>query len=501
MRRNTALLAIGLFLAAGLAGCLGGDAGPAEHAADAPAPGTLDLLAARPMPQEYDGSEPNIAILGDGTIFVTANAGASLKPTPVEGNAWLWRSSDGGATWDVLRSPEVAPGLDRGDYRPWGSGDADVVTSPDGWVYYTDFWVLQVGVPQVGTTGLVRNIAVEGSGDGGDSWPTRSPVSAVDVEPGRFGTQQDNVNGMALDRQWLAAGDDGRVGLFFSDQQPDRHLDVAWSIDHGQTWSLPSVVVPSAEGEHYRIGHPWRTPDGGFVLPYGVTYVEESKFTDPAEVRVAVSTDEGATWDQVRVADVPHGFGSGFGVAGAVDDTGNVAVAWIGRRNITDDGDDANATWSVFFAESQDRAASWSEPVAIRSQGLNFLPWVAATGDGRVAVGWYGGDATGDPMAAGDEAEWFAYVAERPAPSAGWVVGKVDPRAVKVGPMCPYGGSCASDRELLDYLSLEYAPDDRLHIVFARSPDVTGEDFGARVFHAAAAVPPSGADLNRVGAR
>ncbi len=449
---RTALMAM-VMLAAGLAGCIGDESAdrPAEPPAPAePSPPGIAFTEAQPIPHDGRGAEPNIAIMDEGTIFVAANGASSVQPNVAQGASWLWRSMDGGRSWDTLRGPANPGGASPA--TPWGTGDADVVTSPDGWVYYTDWWV--PNKPLI--SGPHGNFLVEGSPDGGETWTRNNPFAAPD----------EDLND--LDRQWLVAGEPGEVGLFYSDKQPERHLDVVWSADHGLTWSLPVVVVPAEEGKHYRIGHPQRTPGGVFLLPYGLTHLEEDKAKDPAEVMIAISEDSGTTWEQVDVADVPGGFDNGLAVQGAVDDAGNVYVVWAARTN---------ETMTVFFSESADGARTWSDPVTIRARGLNFMPWAAATGDGQVALAWYGGNATGEATEAVDDAEWFAYVAERANRSAPWVVQKVDTRPVKLGPMCPSTPCQGDTRDLLDYLSLDYAPDGRLHVVFARSQSVTEDPF------------------------
>lgn len=65
-----------------------------------------------------------------------------------------------------------------------------------------------------------------------------------------------------------------------------------------------------------------------------------------------------------------------------------------------------------------------------------------------------------------------------------WSVAAVDPEPVKQGSLCPRGASCQGDRELLDYVSMIYAPDGRMHYAYARSVDGV-----ARTLVAAASAP------------
>lgn len=424
------------------------DAPAAQANATAAPPAPLErvpfgLPVDLPLAGGIGGGEPNIAALPDGTLFVTAPTGLQMQPNAVNGAAYLWRSRDGGATWETLREPRGSPV----GFGAFCSCDADVVTSPDGWVYYSDWWN--------------GGYLVEASDDGGDTW---SPMP--------FTTREAAVL-INVDRQWLVAGDDGLVGLFyahFSAVDVPVPLPVAdlatgihavFSRDHGATWGEPVVVLDPEAGHAFQIAHPRIMPDGTMVMPYGYVDIGDGGFwRDESMVKLAVSTD-GASWEHVDVAEVPEGFDNLWAVQADVDASGAIHVAWSARVD-----DDIMATW---VATSRDAGATWTEPLALRAEGLNFLPWVAAFGGGTVAVGWYGGNATGDPTEADDE--WFAYVAESHDGGNTFVVHRVSDEPVKVGSLCPKGASCDGDRELLDYVSMVYDATGALHYAYARSDD------------------------------
>ncbi|MEA3200517.1 MAG: hypothetical protein QOE90_1945 [Thermoplasmata archaeon] len=438
----------------------------------------LAFAAPKPMDQPTNGAEPNLAIGKDGTTWIAAVAGSQERPNAMQGAAWLWRSKDHGATWETLRSPQrdTPLGTVQGTRRPFGSSDADVVTAGDGWVYYTDWWNWgsPVTTPLAQANSRYGSYLVEASGDGGATWSS-APVTTLD-----------SVGG--IDRQWLVAGPDGTVGIFYAYfhgvQNTVRNagdingrgdalmsIESVWSTDHGATWSAPVTVVPTASNGDYQIAHPRYVGNGTYVMPYG--FVDWTSGTDdwhnPSQVRLAVSRDNGTSWHSEKVADAPEGFDNLWAVQGAVDDHGRVLVAWAARTN---------QTMTLFASESADLGRTWSAPAALRSEGLNFLPWVAARGDGEFAVGWYGGDGTGDPGKAPQDAKWFAYVAHRPAEGAAWGVDKASLEPVKTGPMCPKGAACTSDREELDYLSVAFAPDGKLGVAFAKSRMVAGAKAG-----------------------
>lgn len=467
MRRLVPVLFLSL-----LAGC----AAPAANV-DPAAVGDLAALAfsaAVAMDQPTSGAEPNLAIAPDGTLWITAVAGSQERPNHERGAAWLWRSTDNGSTWETLRSPtrETPLGSLPFTRKPFGSSDADVVASPDGWVYYSDWW--NWGTPVYASTplgtlpGRYGSYMVERSSDGGATWDA-TPVTTLD-----------SVGG--IDRQWLVAGPDGFVGLFYAyfhganpfrgpDGVPDGRssIQAVYSNDHGATWTEPQPVVVSPPGEFAQISHPRLTPQGVLWTPYGWTKDSGAYWTDPSEVRVAVSTDMGRSWAVSKVADAPEGFDNLWAVQGASDAMGTMHVAWAARTG---------ETMTVFHSESRDAGATWTPPVNVSEPGLGFLPWVAATGEGDVAVGYYWSPATGDPVEAPDETAWNAVVARRAGPDAAWTRANASADPVKTGPLCPRGAACPSDRELLDYFSLDYDAAGRLHVAFATSREVGGAKAG-----------------------
>lgn len=446
-----------------LAGCAAPAADLTPAAASMPVPPAFGAPVA--MAQPTGGAEPNLAVAPDGTLWITAVAGSQERPNHERGAAWLWRSADGGASWETLREP--VRGTPLGELpmtrKPFGSSDADVVVSPDGWTYYSDWW--NWGLPVTGLpVGRYGSYLVERSPDGGRTWES-VPVTTLDSLGG-------------IDRQWLVAGPDGFVALFYAyfhgpnpsrgaDGVPDGRssIQAVYSGDHGETWSEPRTVVESPPGEFAQISHPRLTPQGLLWMPHGWTRESGDYWTDPSEVRVALSRDLGASWEVVKVADAPEGFDNLWAVQGASDAAGNLHVAWATRTG---------ERMTVFHAESADGGLSWSEPLPLRSDGLNFLPWVAARGDGEVAVGWYGSDATGEPGDAPDGTQWRAYVAHRPENATEFAVAPVQEAPVKTGPMCAKGAACGSDRELLDYFSLDFGPDGRLHVAYAVSRELPG---------------------------
>lgn len=452
--RSRALLGLVPLLALALAGCLGGGQ-PVQPLALAPVR-FLDDLA---MPGDPVGGEPNLAVLGDGTLFIAAPGPGSQEPNMVHGASWLWRSKDGGATWDTLRGPRDVVPLELptpffSDGRAFFSGDADTATSPDGWVYYTDWWFAP---PYV----VGANFNVEASGDGGETWQS-APITTLDGLTG-------------VDRQWLVGGPEGRVWLVYAYYHPAANtvsdllnvyprgdytmsIQMVRSRDHGATWSEPISVVGPQHGHEVLHGKPFLLPGGELAMPYIDT--SNDYLTDPGLVRVALSRDNGTTWAHRTVAEVREQSESVWPVEGAVDDAGNVYVVWSAR---------VGENLSLLLASTPDLGATWRGPWPVSADGLHALPWVAARGDGEVAVGWYGADARGDPQQVEESTAWWPLAATSKDGGRTWSLGKASTEPVKTGPFCPLGARCRDNRELLDYVSVAYDPAGRLHYAFAKS--------------------------------
>jgi hypothetical protein len=142
---------------------------------------------------------------------------------------------------------------------------------------------------------------------------------------------------------------------------------------------------------------------------------------------------------------------------------------------------------TVYHASTPDLGETVDGPTPIRATGLNFQPWIDARADGQVAVGFHGGNATGRPSEAGENATWHAYVAERQGANASFATTRVSDEPVKVGPLCPRNG-CDDNDELLDFVGLTYAPDGRLHYGFAQSHTADENQSTLAVVHHAAEV-------------
>jgi hypothetical protein len=469
-------LGVVLLLASGFAGCIGSEdeverqSVPEVDDEDVAGP---ELETPASLPQQASASEPTIVAGEDGALYATAPVGFSSKPNLAEGAAYLWKSTDAGESWTKLREPGLEP-ADPG-VGVSCSCDSDVATSPDGWVYYTDWWL--TGAFAAGTGETVGNYLVEASPDGGETW-NKMPVTIPHDD--------------GVDRQWLVTGEDGFVGLFYHVYPnvgagpvyvgtESGQIQAVFSTDHGQTWSQPVTVTEEDPQTFHQISKPVNLGDGRLAMAYGsMDYGESDEFfTAPGEVEIAVSTDRGQTWDHHTIAEVPEGFDNLWAVQSAGDATGTLHVAWAARTG---------TNMTTYHAATPDLGESVDGPTVLDVSGSNFLPWIAAREDGQVAVGWYGSNATGDPARAPADTRWHAYLAERANATADFATAQVSEEPVKIGELCPRGAACEEDRELLDYVGLAYTDEGRLHYAFAQSQTADEAQPAEAIVHHAAEV-------------
>jgi hypothetical protein len=232
-------------------------------------------------------------------------------------------------------------------------------------------------------------------------------------------------------------------------------------------------VVAAEDGVGFQIAHPFLAPNGTMMMPYGRVPDDPgvSFWLAPSEVRLAWSQDMGTTWHDSLLAAVPHGFDNLWAVQGAVDaSTGQTTIVWASRTDGVK-GDDVDRSSHMGIQVRQFGPLGDVGPVLVRANGTNFLPWAAAR-DGVAAVGWYGGDATGDVTVAAGDSAWYAYVAKAQHglfTEGDVTVVPVASEPVKTGPICPKGAACGGNRELLDYVSLVFDSDGFLHYAYASS--------------------------------
>lgn len=386
--------------------------------------------------------EPTLGLDPAGTIYYAAAGfnNAGLAATEV------MRSKDGGKSWDVA-SPRV---LDRNT----------MPLSLDPYVWVDEN--IDGDNARIFTIDLtVACSYMSFSDDGGDSWIT-NPLAC-----GR------PVN----DHQTLFGGPPassptvGYPNVLYYCWNDVASSSCSKSLDGGLTFS-PTGTPPFAGYEPGNENPGFFGQDGfcgglhghGAVGPEGTVYLPREFCGIPA---VAVSEDEGRTWEVVKVSNLkstsqPTG-GAGHPSI-TTDEAGNVYYVWIGAKDRL-----------PYMAVSKDKGKSWSKPILIGSPGLKEtnLPQVDARGKGKVAIVYYGSENSPFPRCKTDctgqdyqPATWNGYVtvtadalAKSPIFYTGVVNDKKDPLVrAQCGP-----GRCY---QVFDFIDVEIGGDGFAYAAF-----------------------------------
>jgi hypothetical protein len=385
--------AIGLMvaLAALIAGCAGAaqrGAGPGARSASEPT--ILDAQAC--------GNacfEPSVTALPDGRL---ALLGANLTILdPVNG------------TQRVTQRPPLPSGA------PSGAkvfGDGIVQTSPDGLLYDSDL---------VNSNGRFVGVMVAATADEGATWSVDSFLPAL---PG-------DVPESAADRQWIGFAGNGRLYVSWAEQffPPAAPLGlgaatgvwVARSDDGGRTFATPVRAVPYESRFAYgKAGPPVVDSAGRVSLPYWVdgcvpVACPGTPTISSSALHLAVSTDEGASWTQLPVADAD---GSGFPSAAVAPGDAWVVGYWDGSATRVTVSTDHGATWSAPVADGS-AAGGYAGPALLpRADGtLDLLTYDVGSSGGGCALTLAHGPLGGPPAAVTRLASNLTGLYNRPCPS------------------------------------------------------------------------------------
>ncbi len=422
--------AVALAVGAVLAGCVAPTASDVERASTS----ARDLFTLPVIVDDSKGvGEPSIAIGPDGRVYVAITGAGSA------GGEAIYVSEDEGATWTELSDPT----------GPFGGSDVDIAVGPDNVLYATGLWL--------------GCVSAASSKDGGQTW-TKWPLACG----GAVGD----------DRQWVAADADGVAYVVFHGTGWSGDYFVTKTTDAGATWG-PAVPVtihggfPGNVFVHSASHNVYVAYGGGEEPTHGPTSLVTQQDT---AYYVSVSKDGGLTWTEHKVADVRGEIEGLNHAAGAVDDEGNVYVAW---NEIVD------GALDVYYAYSTDEGATWSEPARVNAAGgTHTFPWIAARRDGVVGVAWYETAGNGTAGTAPADAAWrvaYAETASGHDADAAWTEAVVTPEPMHEGPICANGLGCnmpapvgtPGDRDLLDFFEIAFDAEGRIHLVWA---DDTGSD-------------------------
>lgn len=299
--------------------------------------------------------EPRLIALPSGRLLLSAQFQqwdcATGKPRSSTLQMCVWASDDGGRNWRISG----------GD--PQAGDDADFAVAPHG-------SVLEIGMNDF-TVGSVTT----GTGLGGTT-VMRS------ADNGRTWTQNVAANKSVVNDRPFVLATPHAVLITFTNI--NGNIEVVRSTDGGKTWSLPSSVTSIVRGHTIEV-------NGGPVYDAGRRAVLAPYLysTDPTcasgaagcfdVIALATSSDEGLTWTNEPVLQVP---------SGGLTSMPEVTVDAAGRRYITY-GASVDGRYHVFVTDSTS-SGHWSAPRPVDgAQASGMLPWAIAGSRGHLDVAYY----------------------------------------------------------------------------------------------------------------
>lgn len=372
--------------------------------------------------------EPIIEIDNDGIVYTCGPTGFS------QNQDYAFMSLDGGDQYNPIGQ------YPRGQFSAGGGGDCAFATSPirnaQGFYpfAYTGLYGLvtfsSATSPDRGATVMVGNT---------------TPI------PG-------------TDRQWNVFTDVDTVFHTYNRVGYQGGLNVQRSDDGGLTYGRETLVSPGSSGQGQIRSMPAELNPAKNGLP--VVYYP---WAQGSGLRLAISLDEGATWNNCSVTEANGATDNKFPAADH-DIEGNIYFAY------TEGGSWDTFTTSVRNAEllnctggingAGDVELAHAEPVQVNRDNVdsNAFPWLVASGQpGRVAVTFYGSTLEGAPDDLLIPHVWDVYVSQSlnaldEMPD--WYMVKASSYPMHYDQICQNGLGCTTggDRSLVDFFAIDLNP-------------------------------------------
>ncbi len=213
------------------------------------------------------------------------------------------------------------------------------------------------------------------------------------------------------------------------------------SLDGGRTFTFVGFPFTLTGGAHRHCNGP---TGFGRVGPDGTVYIAKDLCGQPY---VAISHDEGTTWDRVRVSDLGTRDNQEHIVSVGLDPGGNVYVAWVAADRLP------------YLAVSRDGGYQWGRPMMVGAPGVRRTSMLemAVGGVGRVALVYMG-----DTNARSDGLAFNGYMSETTnalAPDPTFLTASVNDPRDPIWRGCAPSKCKLSELTRVDYLDVELAPD------------------------------------------
>lgn len=331
---------------------------------------------------ERGGNEPSLTFGSKGALFWAGFTVGDYYPADVA--APLFRSTDGGMTWSE-NIPHLAgvPFNDQGGdpylYRDATTGRLFYLLyfSGGSHIAWTDDEGMTWGQP------LQVRVHDQGPTDYPKLWTSRPTQGSATPAGASFYVHLCYNAGLQLACERSADG-----GLTFQPSPspyPDAIVD---QRTKGCFGFLPGWAISSPE-------------DGTIYMPK----------SHCGKFEVAISKDNGLTWERIVVADDLQDPQTPLGSEGrlAMDGGGSLYYFWI------DGGGDSSGGRRAMLSTSRDGGKTWARPINVGAPGLTALklPSIVAGDDGRIAISYVGSKVPGGWDASEkrmESARWDGYV-------------------------------------------------------------------------------------------
>jgi hypothetical protein len=307
----------------------------------------------------YGSWEPTLGVNSKGTIFFS-DRNSNVDPGVV-------RSRDGARTWEEVTPPEHAVSLDpyvwvdESTGRVWANDIEASVTCPP--VSYSD--------------------------DEGQTWTTSTVCGQFDHQTLFGGPPATSTPTGYPNVVYFCAISGGATTGSSTVTGCSRSRDGGATFVPTESFPFPARPAPTPE---YAAFNPWC--DGaaghGVVDSKGAVYIARGWCAEPY---IAISRDEGATWEQIRLP------GENLTIDGhdanvAVDRDGTIYVMWVTEKR------------RAVLTLSKDGGKTWREPLDVTPPGVYgaSLPNIDVGEPGRIAMTFVAGTtpAHGQPSARRD---------------------------------------------------------------------------------------------------
>lgn len=395
--------------------------------------------------------EPIIEIDGDGIVYTCGPTGFS------QNQDYAFMSLDGG---DQYNPVGLYP---RGQFSVGGGGDCAFATAPErnAQGFFTFSYT--------GLGGLVTFTTATS--------PDRGATLLVGNSTPLPGT----------DRQWNVFTDADTVFHTYNRIGVQGGLNVQRSDDGGLTYGRETLVSPSPGGQGQIRALPAALNPAANGLP-ALYY----PWSQGSALRLAVSLDEGETWNNCTVLEAFGNTANKFPAADH-DLAGNLYFAytesgsWDTFASTLPNAELLNCTGGINGANTVTLAASTPIQVNRDTVDSTAFPWIVASGQpGRVAVAYYGSEIEGAPDDLMLPHVWNVYVSQSlnalDGEAADYYQVKASSYPMHYDQICQNGLGCVAggDRSLVDFFAIDHNPvNDELLITYnwayKRPGDLAGQ--------------------------